>query len=96
MDCIGQLGDGEQVDCNGVGQLRILQHVLHGRLGEQAMRWTTHNKYEWKRWYAWYPVRFANTTVWLEYVERRWNPNANVTIIDPYDPGYPDGGWEYR
>lgn len=44
------------------------------------MRWTAYHtrlqrkiqkKTEWNKWFAWYPVRVYDETVWLEFVERR-------------------------
>lgn len=50
----------------------------------------------WRVWFAWYPVNIKGRLVWLRRVHRRWNPNINFNIIDPYDPGDYDGGWEYK
>ena len=48
--------------------------------------------HEWERWYAWYPViivsgtnfPYKRTTVWREYVERKYWGN------------WAGGGYEYR
>jgi hypothetical protein len=50
----------------------------------------------WQPWFAWYPVKTQDGyRVWLETVFRKWNYEKNFRIIDPYDPGDYDGGWDY-
>jgi len=40
----------------------------------------------WRSWYAWRPVYIDGEMVWLERIERRWEPCV-----------YPAGGiWRYR
>jgi hypothetical protein len=52
---------------------------------------------QWRKRFAWLPVKTLDGfTACLEQVERRWNPEINFRIIDARDPGYCDGGWEYR
>jgi hypothetical protein len=52
---------------------------------------------KWEKWFAWYPVEtIGHHWAWLKTVGRRWNWKMNFRIIDPYDPGDYDGGWEYR
>lgn len=52
---------------------------------------------EWHQWFAWLPVDTeCGNRVWMESVERRWNVKKNFRVIDPYDPGDYDGGWDYR
>lgn len=31
--------------------------------------------YEWSRWFAWRPVEVGSKVVWLEWIERRWDPD---------------------
>src|SRR5581483_10347916 len=47
--------------------------------GGVGMRWRFKNLSEWHRWFAWFPVRLddVGVTVWLEYVERRFDACAN-------------------
>ena len=42
------------------------------------MRWATETREDrdrrlkqWRKWFAWYPVKIDNERVWLEYVYRR-------------------------
>jgi len=36
------------------------------------MRWKSKDKFAWRDWFAWYPIKtVCDTNVWLEYVERR-------------------------
>jgi len=37
------------------------------------MKWNTkHRSYnDWEKWFAWYPVKTSNCTIWLEYVLRK-------------------------
>jgi hypothetical protein len=36
------------------------------------MRWKSKKEFEWRTWFAWYPIKtVCGTNVWLEYVERR-------------------------
>ena len=36
------------------------------------MRWKSKDKFAWRDWFAWYPIKTeCGTNVWLEYVERR-------------------------
>ena len=61
------------------------------------MQWKTADKSEWRRWFAWFPVRAEDgTLVWLETVQRRWDAQCYFDIIHPDDPGDYRGGWEYR
>jgi len=60
------------------------------------MRIAPKNKEQWHSWWAWHPVRTKEgVLVWLEPVQRRWNPDTNLRIIDPYDRGEYEGGYEY-
>ena len=52
------------------------------------MKWGTQNKWEWHKWYAWYPVCFwIGEWVWLETVERK----RDIHLI----PGS-KSFWKYR
>lgn len=47
-------------------------------------------------WFAWYPVKTKeNKIAWMRKVIRVWNPNTNLTVFDPDDPGFYEGSWEY-
>jgi hypothetical protein len=35
------------------------------------MRWRRPKVTQWRPWFAWYPVTVNDSTVWLEWVERR-------------------------
>lgn len=35
------------------------------------MRFDLSHKWDWYRWFAWYPVRINAEYVWLEWVERK-------------------------
>lgn len=50
----------------------------------------------WRDWFAWYPIQVGDELVWLEKIQRRWNPNINLRCIHPEDRGDYHGGWEYR
>lgn len=51
---------------------------------------------KWVQWYAWYPITtIDNVTVWLENVERRWNPEGGISL-DASGYSFSDGEWEYR
>lgn len=62
------------------------------------MRWNLKHKlidiHQWNPWYAWFPVRTLTSWVWLEYVQRRWQPNLYCT----FECGMilTEGGYEYR
>jgi hypothetical protein len=56
------------------------------------MRWRVNTGYhfsrwEWHRWWAWYPVKVDNQYVWLEYVYRK-----AVTVSYGTDYEYRLGG----
>jgi hypothetical protein len=40
---------------------------------------------EWRRWFAWHPIRIGRERIWWEWVERRWHGG-----------GFGDGVFEYR
>ncbi len=50
------------------------------------MRWSD-EKPEWRRWFAWYPVRIGTTHVWLETIERKEMGEymALRFIAEPFD-----------
>jgi hypothetical protein len=50
---------------------------------------------EWHKWFAWHPAFTDTAIVWLEPVERRWNPELNGSG-DFSGHTYATGGWEYR
>ena len=66
------------------------------------MRYKPQDREEWhphRVWNCWlFSVKCLDGThVWGETIERRWSRDIGQTrIIDPYDPGEPVGGWEYR
>lgn len=60
------------------------------------MRLKWRDKELWYRWFAWHPVVMSNSIIWLQYVERRWNPGFNLVAIHPDDRGEYAGAWEYR
>jgi len=46
------------------------------------MRWKSKDKFAWRDWFAWYPIKTeCGTNVWLEYVERR----VSETIWDDFE-----------
>jgi hypothetical protein len=59
------------------------------------MRWRPERKYEWHRWFAWYPIEVGEEfgpvkreKVWLEWVERKREPGQGA---------WPNlGEWHYR
>lgn len=63
------------------------QRYVGGLVNERDMRWESNyaKKFEWQKWFAWYPVYFNGFYHWLTFVERRWEQ------YNPYD-----GEWEYR
>lgn len=60
------------------------------------MIWLLKDRDDWQETFLIFPTEIKNQLVWLETVERRWNPNKNFRCIDHYDPGEYDGGWDYR
>lgn len=52
---------------------------------------------EWREWFAWHPATTDDgLCCWLEPVLRRWDQDRNFSIIDAYDSGAYDGGWQYK
>jgi hypothetical protein len=36
------------------------------------------DKYDWKTWFAWYPVAFGPFIVWFKTIQRRYDENGDV------------------
>lgn len=52
---------------------------------------------EWERWLAWHPIFTGDGAfVWMETVVRRWDDKKYLRIVDMYDRGDYEGGWEYK
>lgn len=61
------------------------------------MRFKIQKERDWHRWFAWYPVKTEGSErVWLEYVERRWNPRTMHRYTDSYEDVWCYKGWRYR
>lgn len=62
------------------------------------MRWTykktLYNIMDWHPWYAWRPIKTKDSLVWLEYVQRKWEPE--LYFVYEFGCSFPEGGWEYR
>lgn len=42
------------------------------------MRWKRNNRWDWTKWFAWYPVEVEDDTyVWLETVERKFYTHSD-------------------
>jgi hypothetical protein len=51
----------------------------------------------WHKHYALLPTKFqSGRWVWLQWIERRWNPETNLRFIHQDDRGEYHGDWEYR
>jgi hypothetical protein len=42
------------------------------------MRFQERDPYQWRSWFAWYPVRVSGWLVWLEWIERRRHADDTV------------------
>ena len=56
------------------------------------MRWKSKDKFAWRDWFAWYPIKtVCGTNVWLEYVERRISETEwEVVPYIPYGQRLPE------
>jgi hypothetical protein len=56
------------------------------------MRWKSKDKFAWRDWFAWYPIKtVCGTNVWLEYVERRISETEwEVLPYVPYGQRLPE------
>ena len=55
------------------------------------------NPTDWSRWFAWHPViTLDRQWVWLEQVDRKWNPDAGQSMGDLSGHSWNVGEWEYR
>lgn len=52
---------------------------------------------EWHAWFAWFPiVTLGKSWVWLEWVERKWTPEAGLSGGDFSGYCWIEDGYTYR
>jgi hypothetical protein len=48
----------------------------------------------WHTYFSWFPMWFDEAFIWMERIERKWNPE--VISYDEWVGPIVTGGWEYR